>query len=67
MASTARSNVAAATQTGASAAELNGTANALQAAVSRFVLAPATRTASATAAPTTKTIERELVATGSAS
>ena len=40
MASTARSNVAAATQTGASAQELNGTAAALQSAVARFVLTP---------------------------
>ena len=40
MASTARSNVAAATQTGASAHELNGTAAALQSAVSRFVITP---------------------------
>ncbi|MFN8023546.1 MAG: methyl-accepting chemotaxis protein [Acidimicrobiales bacterium] len=43
MASTARSNVAAATQTGASAQELNGTAAALQSAVSRFVLSPSTK------------------------
>jgi hypothetical protein len=51
MATTARGNVAAATQTGASAQELNGTAAALQTAVARFVL---TRSGAGSSNQTTK-------------
>lgn len=64
MATTARSNVAAATQTGASAQELNGTAAALQSAVSRFVLSPKSK--STTSKPNGKNHD-DLVSAGSAS
>lgn len=67
MASTARSNVAAATQTGASAQELNGTAAALQSAVSRFVLSPSVKSNGQKHSKNNRATDEVLATAGSAS